>query len=174
MKWFVPPLLEELSFTHLHFGNRIVIFLSNFFKIVNLNTLQCAVVLYFVISQWSNILQSHFMIWNIRIFQVQICYTMKGIANSNLKTEIVLVCSGFDIGKQDERSHSYASGMNIVSYILMQCLQKGPFEAKFRIKMPGTVYFYPQKLQVQWGTENTKRITLRREMFWCMFWMCVL
>lgn len=45
----------------------------------------------------------------------------------------------------------------------MWCLQEGPLEAKFRIKVPDTEYFYSQKLQVQWGTENTKRITLRGE-----------
>lgn len=40
---------------------------------------------------------------------------MKGIANTNLKTEIVLVCSGFDIKKWDERSSGYAPGMNTIS-----------------------------------------------------------
>lgn len=44
---------------------------------------------------------------------------MRGIADTNLKTEIVLVCSGFDVRNQDERSHSYARGMNTISYIVM-------------------------------------------------------
>lgn len=104
------------------------------------------------------------MIWNMWIFQVQACYTMKGIELiQTLKQKLCLYDLALILENRMKRSNKYAPGMNTISWIVIQCLQEGPFEAIFRIQMPDTVYFCPQKLQVQWGTENTKRITLRGE-----------
>lgn len=73
---------------------------------------------------------------------------MKGIANTNLKTETLLVCSGFDIRKQDERIQQLCI-WNEHCVIDCDVVSSRGNEAKFRIKVPDTVYFYPQKLQVQ-------------------------